>query len=101
LIRGFFRGKRMIAAVVAPVASLLTQSSSTPSSFIPPRIERRQHRQRFLEWDRDEAAEARRMAVSRTAAPTEPSSFDRVPVAGPRRMGDIMPDVLARYGLKL
>jgi hypothetical protein len=91
----------MMAAILSPVSS-----NSAGAPLVPQRRERRQQCQRFLEWDRDEAGETRSPTISRAAASTEPTSrepspFDRVPAAGPRRMGDVMPGVLARYGLKL
>jgi hypothetical protein len=91
-----FWGNRMVAAASSPVSQ-----SSVHSSFVPQPCARRQHRQRFLEWDRDETADTRVRAISRTAAPTEQAPIERAVTAGPRRMGDVMPDVLARYGLKL
>jgi hypothetical protein len=95
----------MVAAISSPVSSPMSSNVArlplAPRNLSPPSLGRRQQRQRFLEWDRDEAAETRSSANSRTSAPTGKAPTDRVAAAGPRRMGDIMPDVLARYGLKL
>jgi hypothetical protein len=101
----------MIAAVSSPVSSSSAHDSFFPSCVGGPNVSgpslgRRQQRQRFLEWDRDEPREergdGRRPAAScsaaSAAASTERSPAVR-PTAGPRRMGDVMPDVLARYGL--
>ena len=96
----------MIAAVSSPVSSSSARNSFVPPSLGGPSVSRpslgrRQQRQRFLEWDRDEAAETRGPAISRTVASTERAPIEHATAAGPRRMGDVMPDVLARYGLKL
>jgi hypothetical protein len=79
----------MIAAATSPVSSY-----ALPSSFTLPG---RQHRQQMLDWDHDEPASPRRPASPRTAS----ASVESKPVAGPRRMSEVMPDVLARYGLTL
>jgi hypothetical protein len=111
-----FRGNRMIAAVSSPASSHSVRDAFFTSNVgglnvSRPRLERRQQRQRFLEWDRDEPREeggdARRPAANCGVAPaaslTERASNERSSAgrsaAGPRRMGDVMPDVLARYGL--
>jgi hypothetical protein len=95
----------MVAAISSPVSSPMSANVArlplAPRNLSPPSPNRRHQRQRFLEWDRDEAAATRSSAISRTAAPTEQAPIERTPTAGPRRMGDVMPDVLARYGLKL
>jgi hypothetical protein len=83
----------MIAAATSPVSSY-----ALPSSFTLPG---RQHRQQMLDWDHDEPASPRRPASPRTAAASASTRVESKPAAGPRRMSEVMPDVLARYGLTL
>jgi hypothetical protein len=95
----------MVAAISSPVSSPMSANVArlplAPHNLSPPSPGRRQQRQRFLEWDRDEAGEERgdarwRAAMNGPALPALPS--ERSPI-GPRRMAEVMPDVLARYGL--